>query len=71
MSSISETRAGGMDWRATLLRLTDALGMPALAILLGFAGGALIIWITSGSLETVLTAYAGMVNGAFFKTRGF
>lgn len=71
MSNVIATRTRGIDWRATLLRLLDAMGMPGLATLLGFAGGALIIWITSGSLETVITAYVGMINGAFFKTRGF
>lgn len=71
MSSIAETRPRGIDWRATFFRLIDAMGMPGLAMLLGFAGGALIIWITSGSFETVVTAYVGMINGAFFKTRGF
>ncbi len=71
MSSIAETRARRIDWRTTFLRLIDAMGMPGLAMLLGFAGGALIIWITSGSFETVVTAYVGMINGAFFKTRGF
>ena len=71
MSSLTETPARKIDWRATIARWLDAMGMPALAMFLGFAGGALIIWITSGSLETVITAYAGMINGAFFKTRGF
>ena len=59
------------DWRAMVARWLDAMGMPAVAMFLGFVGGALIIWVTSGSLETVFTAYAGMINGAFFKTRGF
>ena len=71
MSSLTETNARGADWRAAYLRLLDAMSMPALAMFLGFAGGALIIWITSASLETVFVAYAGMINGAFFKTRGF
>ncbi len=64
MSSIVEKRA-------TLLKTLDVLSMPAIALLLAFLGGALIIWITSGSLETVFAAYAGMINGAFFKQRGF
>lgn len=71
MSSIAEARAPQTDWRATLLRLLDVLSMPTLAIVLAFIGGALIIWITSGSIETVGAAYAGMINGAFFKQRGF
>jgi simple sugar transport system permease protein len=44
--------------------------MPALATLLAFIGGALIIWATSGNFGTVLVAYEGMVSGAFIKTRG-
>ena len=71
MSSLVQDRAQKTDWRASLLKMLDVLGMPALAIVMGFVGGALIIWITSGSLETVIAAYAGMANGAFFKTRGF
>ncbi|MEW5719120.1 MAG: ABC transporter permease [Chloroflexota bacterium] len=67
MSNVVAERAA----RATLLRTLDVLSMPALAMLLGFLGGAIIIWITSGSLETVGAAYAGMINGAFFKQRGF
>lgn len=71
MSSIAESGVRRAPWLAILLRWLDVLSMPALAILLGFAGGAIIIWITSGSLETVGAAYLGMINGAFFKTRGF
>jgi general nucleoside transport system permease protein len=71
MSNVVESRARGIDWRAIFHRLLDSISMPALALFLGFAGGALIIWITSGSFETVVTAYTGMMNGAFFKTRGF
>jgi len=71
MSNTVETRARGIDGRAIFRRLLDSISMPALATFLGFAGGALIIWITSGSFETVVTAYTGMINGAFFKTRGF
>jgi simple sugar transport system permease protein len=71
MSNLAETRGTRSDWRAALLKLSDAMSMPALAMFLGFAGGALIILITSGSLETVVTAYVGLINGAFFKTRGF
>ncbi|MBI5303733.1 MAG: ABC transporter permease [Chloroflexi bacterium] len=67
MSSVAEARAPRADW----LRVLDLLSMPALAMVLAFVGGALIIWITSGSLITVGEAYGGMINGAFFKTRGF
>ena len=45
--------------------------MPLLAILLAFAIGGLVIWVTSGSLITVVDAYVGLLRGAFFKQRGF
>ncbi len=71
MASLAEVRAARLGWRAALLKWLDALSMPAVAILLGFLGGALIIWVTSGKVDTIVAAYAGMINGAFFKTRGF
>ncbi len=71
MSSLSENRAPGSAERSTLLRILDALSMPALATLMAFIGGGLIIWVTSGSLGTVVAAYEGMIDGAFFKTRAF
>jgi simple sugar transport system permease protein len=67
MSSNVEERAGRAAW----LKTFDILSMPAIAMFLGFLGGAIIIWITSGSVETVGSAYAGLINGAFFKQRGF
>jgi simple sugar transport system permease protein len=45
-------------------------GLPTLALFTAFLFGALIIWITSGSLRTVFEAYYGLIYGAFFKTRG-
>ena len=71
MSSLAEKPASETNARAPLLKILDAMSMPALAIGLAFLGSALIIWVTSGSLESVFSAYAGMINGAFFKTRGF
>ena len=56
--------------RTTLLRVLDLLRMPALALFTAFAIGAILIWITSGSLQTVVQAYAGLIQGAFFKQRG-
>jgi hypothetical protein len=41
--------------------------MPALALFTAFLIGALIIWITSGSLLTVIEAYSGLIRGAFIK----
>jgi ABC-type uncharacterized transport system permease subunit len=59
------------EQRSTLLRVLDILSIPALAILSAFVLGAIIIWITSGSLPTVGSAYLGLLQGAFFKQRGF
>ena len=71
MSSPAESRMPEVNARPALLRALDVLGMPAIAIVLGFLGGGLIIWLTSGSLGTVLVAFGAMIDGAFFKTRGF
>ncbi len=71
MSSVANARAPQAEPRAALLRILDVMGMPALATLLGFVGGALIIWLTSGSLTTAFVAYQAMIDGAFIKTRGF
>ncbi len=70
MSSLAQTHPARVDRRAGLLKMLDALSMPAIATLLGFFGGAVIIWMTSGfRIETVGEAYAGMANGALFRTR--
>jgi ABC-type uncharacterized transport system permease subunit len=69
MSSVADERVPEINARTRLLKTLDVLSMPALATLMAFAGGALIIWLTSGSLGTVLAAYEGMINGAFLKTR--
>jgi general nucleoside transport system permease protein len=47
-----------------------AISAPLLAILTAFILGALVIWVTSGSLLSVFQAYQGLINGAFFATRG-
>jgi len=49
--------------------LWNSLKMPALAILTAFIIGAIVIWITSGSLKSVGEAYYGLLRGAFFKQR--
>lgn len=59
------------SWRGVVRNLWRFCQMPLLAILLAFAVGALVIWITSGSLTTVVEAYVGLVRGAFIKQRGF
>jgi ABC-type uncharacterized transport system permease subunit len=67
----SNTPQAAAPWRATLLRWLDLLGMPALALIIAFVLGALVIWGTSGDPKKVLAAYDGLVRGAFIKTRGF
>jgi ABC-type uncharacterized transport system permease subunit len=42
----------------------------ALALVTAFVLGALVIWITSGSLKTVGDAFGGLVEGALLKRRG-
>ncbi len=69
MSSATTTPAGA-DARGAWLKTLDVLSTPLLAILLAFVFGALIIAITSGNIATVPEAYIGLLEGAFFKTRG-
>jgi hypothetical protein len=57
--------------RNLLLRAWDTFSMPLLAIVTAFVLGGIVIWITSGKLESVIQAYSGMLRGAFFKQRGF
>jgi simple sugar transport system permease protein len=45
--------------------------MPALALVTAFVLGAVVIFLTSGRLETVGEAYWGLLRGAFLKERGF
>jgi ABC-type uncharacterized transport system permease subunit len=52
------------------LQMLKAISAPLLAILTAFILGALVIWLTSGSLLTVFQAYQGLIDGAFFTTRG-
>lgn len=70
---MSETPAPSLvfQWTVLLRKAWRLSRMPLLAILLAFAVGALVIWVTSGSLTTVAEAYIGLVRGAFIKQRGF
>jgi len=54
-----------------LQRILDLLSMPALALVTAFVLGAVVIFLTSGRLETVGEAYWGLLRGAFLKERGF
>ena len=66
----SATQARPNTFKSALMRMLDRASMPALALVTAFVLGAVIIWITSGSFETVLRAYDGLVRGALFKERG-
>ena len=52
-------------------RVVDLLRMPLLALATAFVLGAVVIFLTSGRLETVGEAYWGLLRGAFLKERGF
>jgi len=69
MASIAPTPARASA-RAAFLKTLDALSTPLYATLLAFILGAAIIVITSGNLAAVPDAYLGLIEGAFFKTRG-
>jgi simple sugar transport system permease protein len=57
--------------RQMLENLWKPMRMPLLALGVAFLIGAVVIWITSGSLISVFEAYYGLLRGAFFKQRGF
>ncbi|MBK9925636.1 MAG: ABC transporter permease [Anaerolineales bacterium] len=71
MSNVAATRRTSFNFRQITKDIWAALKMPMLAILMAFIIGALVIWITEGSLVTVGEAYYGLLRGAFFKQRGF
>jgi simple sugar transport system permease protein len=71
MSNVTTTASTPSALKSFFWRLISLLSMPALAMLVAFFLGALVIWITSGSLITVGEAYLGLIRGAFFKQRGF
>ncbi len=50
-------------------RVLNLLSMPILAVLTAFVIGGVLIWVTSGDLNTVIKAYSGLLRGAFFKER--
>lgn len=49
---------------ALVRRTARALLIPALALFTALLLGALLIWLTTGSLATALAAYAGLLEGA-------
>ena len=56
--------------KTTFQRLLKPLGTPLLSIAIAFIIGGLVIWLTSGSFQTMLQAYEGLLKGAFLKQRG-
>src|SRR5450759_4205236 len=56
--------------KTTFQRLLKPLGIPLLSIAIAFIIGGLVIWLTSGSFQTMLQAYEGLLKGAFLKQRG-
>jgi simple sugar transport system permease protein len=56
--------------RVAAFILRPSITMPLLSIVAALLAGALVIFITSGSLETVVAAYDGLLRGALFKERG-
>jgi ABC-type uncharacterized transport system permease subunit len=71
MSNIPVARPVIQPWKRIAGEFWRLIKMPVLAILLAFAVGVVVIWLTSGSLATVGEAYYGLVRGAFFKQRAF
>jgi len=64
-------RSSGQGRAFSGKRIADLLGMPLLALATAFVLGAVVIFLTSGRLETVGEAYWGLLRGAFLKERGF
>lgn len=56
--------------RMTFQSVWGVFRIPLIAIITAFLLGGIVIWVTSGSLETVGEAYWGLLFGAFFKQRG-
>ena len=56
--------------RFTYPRWLLAFRLPLLAIVNALVLGALSIWITSGSLETVVKGYEGLIEGSLLSSRG-
>jgi len=56
--------------RKSLQQLLGILSTPLLALVTAFILGAVVIWVTTGSINNVLQAYDGLFRGAFLKERG-
>jgi simple sugar transport system permease protein len=59
------------SFRKSVQNLINVASLPILATLAALIVGGIVIWITSGSLLTVIQAYVGLFRGAFLKQRGF
>lgn len=73
-----QAQAQKPGWPDTIRRVLNSMVVPVLAVITALLLGAVIIFFTSGgfgnasqALETVFLAYQGLIEGAFFKERGF
>ena len=66
MTAEATTKSEGIAQRLwpLVLRTGRAMLVPALAIFTALLVGAVIIWLTTGSIRTALEAYAGLLQGA-------
>ena len=71
MANLARNPVSARNRVSPLQRILDLLSMPALALVTAFVLGAVVIFLTSGRLETVGEAYWGLLRGAFLKERGF
>ncbi|RPI33974.1 MAG: ABC transporter permease [Chloroflexota bacterium] len=71
MTSTQSTVKPSSSLRTVIGQIWDVARLPVLALLTAFVVGALVIWVSNGSLLTVYDAYSGLIRGAFFKQRGF
>ena len=69
-TAASPSPAAKSEGMSLFWRTVDALSMPALAVVTALILGAAVIFVSSGSFETVVQAYQGLLRGAFIKERG-
>jgi len=53
-----------------MMQTVRAFRIPVLAVINALVLGALTIWLTSGSLDTVGSAYQGLIDGSLLSERG-
>jgi ABC-type uncharacterized transport system permease subunit len=70
-SAATPTVRRGPSLKNTALNLYYVARLPILATVAALIVGGIVIFITSGSLVTVMQAYIGLFRGALTKQRGF